>query len=380
MRRGIRSISGNGVVTPPPTNTVPPSITQPVPGVFEIGDTLTGNTGTWLNATSFEYRWNLRGTLITGATASTYQLLGVDLGGVGPALTSELFGDALFSSGQGPTVGLEVRATGPGGTSAWVAASNEVRFDWAQYASQITQLLDERGITASGGFVDAWANQGSVVTSFTQTLTVRPATGRTINGFTAPDFDGVNDRLDSTATCRSFLCPGTTLDNTRYLYLWRVADVDAFNTAADGVRPSQLPDVNSGNCAFTTQKDAAGTLTAWTAMNANVAPTGYRASSQTGTTGVHFQETRLGGGAIVGRWDGADGSSATFNGHTTAPGAGNTTRVGANYSAAPGQFFNGAIGTEIAWAATVAITSKQLNTIRAVLAGKYNVTTGYTYP
>ncbi len=375
VRRPVRGFGGGRAVVPPPVNLVAPTVS--VPALYEIGATATCTTGTWSNATSYTYQWYIRGVAITGATSSTYQLLGADLGGTGPALTSTLFGDSSFSSGQGPPLTCNVAASGPGGSAAAVASSNNVRFDWSQYSS-ITQLLDERGITASGGVVDAWANQGSVSTSFTATLAVRPATGRTVNGFAAPDFDGTNDHMNSTATCRSFVSPGTTLDNTRYLYLWRVADIDAYNTAADGVRPSQLPDSGSGNCAFSTQKDVAGTLTAWTATWANVAPTGYRSSSQTGTTGIHVQETRLGGGSIIQRWDGTDASSSTFNGHTSAPGAAATTCVGRNYSTT--QYFNGAIATEIAWAASSAITSVQLNTIRAVLAGKYAVSTGYTYP
>lgn len=383
IRRPVRGFgipqSGGGGAVAPPVNTVAPLVS--VPALYEIGVTATCDGGTFTGSgVTKTYQWYIRGVAITGATSSTYVLLGADLGGSGPTLTSELFGDASFSAGQGPPLTCGVTATNAGGSTAEIASSNNVRFDWAQYSANITQLMDERGITSSGGFIDAWANQGSVSASFTATLTTRPATGRTVNGFAAPDFDGTNDVLNTTATCRSFVSPGSSMDNTRYLYLWRIADIDAFNTAADGVRPSQLPDVGSGNMAFSTQQDAAGTLTAETAAYAGVAPTGYRISSQTGTTGTHVQETRLVPGTITQRWDGTDASAATFNGHTTAPGAAHVTRIGANYSTTPNQWFNGAIGTEIAWAATSAITSAELNTIRAVLAGKYGVTTGYVAP
>lgn len=374
IRRHVRAARQSGTV-PPPVNTVAPSVS--LPALYEVGEVATCDPGTWTNANTFEYQWYIRGVAIAGATSNTYTLLGADLGGSGPATTAALFGDTSSSNGEGPPLTCGVVATGAGGVSDEVASSNDVRFDWAQYPL-ITQLIDERGLTSSGGFYDAWANQGSVATSWTASLTLRPAVGRTINGFPAPDFDGSNDEMNTTATSRSFICPGTTLDNTRYVYMWRVADTDTFNTAGNGTRPSQLPDNASGNMAFNTQLDTAGVLTSSTGANASVAPTGYRLSSVAAALGIACQETRLGGGSIDSKWNGADGTTATFNGNTAAPAAANTTSIGRNYTTT--QKYNGAIATEICWADTNPIPNKSLQTVRAVLQGKYNVATGVVAP
>lgn len=59
-----------------PTNSVAPSLS----GNVDVGSTLTAANGTWANSPTFTYSW-LRGTtVIPGATASTYVLVGADVG------------------------------------------------------------------------------------------------------------------------------------------------------------------------------------------------------------------------------------------------------------------------------------------------------------
>lgn len=383
-RRGTRTPGGGGVAPPaPPVNTVAPVVS--LPALYEIGETASGTNGTWTGATSFEYRWTLRGVVMGSATANTFQLLGADLGGVGPALTSELFGDALFASGQGPDVQMEVRATGPGGVSAWVPSSNSLRFDWAQYAD-VYQLIDERGQTFSGSDLTIWANQGAVAGTYTGIFGNYAQSGTPINGFSSPRLNGTSTRLNSTMTARN-LVGGSPLDGTRYAMLVRVARFYGFPAGGAGdanvwQAGVQVPDASSGNLAFNGQRDAAGTFTARSGVNANVAPTGYRVSNLTvgSDTGVHVQETLLGGGTLVERWDGVAGGSATFNGHSSAPGAGNTTTLGCSYQPVPTFFLNADLATEVCLASGSPFSSAKINTIRAVLAGKYGAATGYTYP
>jgi hypothetical protein len=79
--------------TPPPANTVRPTVT----GTAEVGMTLTSTTGTWTNATSEVRDWTRNGSPIAGATAATYTLEPVD---------------------EGAIIGVNVTATGPGGEAS----------------------------------------------------------------------------------------------------------------------------------------------------------------------------------------------------------------------------------------------------------------------
>lgn len=71
---------GNFVPPQPPTATVPPAVT----GTAKVGSTLTSSTGTWNNATSYNFSWvEINGnnrTTIPGATSSTYVPVPGDVG------------------------------------------------------------------------------------------------------------------------------------------------------------------------------------------------------------------------------------------------------------------------------------------------------------
>lgn len=73
----IRKDSGVGFLA------VPVSLTRPtISGRPELGETLTGNDGTYNNTpTGFDRRWLRRGSAIPGATGSTYVLTQADIGG-----------------------------------------------------------------------------------------------------------------------------------------------------------------------------------------------------------------------------------------------------------------------------------------------------------
>ncbi len=60
-----------------PVNTVIPTIS----GISQVGNALTASTGTWTNSpTSYSYQWNAGGTVISGATSSTYTLISSEVG------------------------------------------------------------------------------------------------------------------------------------------------------------------------------------------------------------------------------------------------------------------------------------------------------------
>lgn len=89
-------------------------------------------------------------------------------------------------------------------------------------------LLDERGLSVGTGY-SAWADQSSGGTaSWSQgTAANQPATGSTINGYPAPDFDGVNDRL-TCAVNASVYATTTALEG------FAIVQVDALGAGNDG--------------------------------------------------------------------------------------------------------------------------------------------------
>jgi hypothetical protein len=64
--------------TPPPVNTARPVVT--IATNLEVGSSLSSNTGTWTNATTYAYEWERNGSPIAGATTATYVLQAADVG------------------------------------------------------------------------------------------------------------------------------------------------------------------------------------------------------------------------------------------------------------------------------------------------------------
>jgi len=64
------------VTYPAPTNSAVPVAS----GTGKIGDDLTTSNGTWTNSPTITYQWRRDGTNISGATSSTYTLIGADDG------------------------------------------------------------------------------------------------------------------------------------------------------------------------------------------------------------------------------------------------------------------------------------------------------------
>ncbi|MGB6176255.1 MAG: hypothetical protein WBF43_07940, partial [Methylocella sp.] len=103
-----------------PTNSSVPTIS----GTAQVGQTLTATNGTWThNPTSFTYKWNRAGTLIGGATASTYVPVSADVGdmltvsivatnsgGSSSAATSVPTGAVVTAGGDTLTIGLHIAA------------------------------------------------------------------------------------------------------------------------------------------------------------------------------------------------------------------------------------------------------------------------------
>jgi hypothetical protein len=100
-----------------------------------------------------------------------------------PPIISPIISPIIRPSAVGPAW-----ETGAGGGNASLRAF---------LGTECTLLCDERGQTDSGaGKLTAWANQIDPANPLVQSTDGnRPATGQTIAGFPAPDFDGVDDYM-----------------------------------------------------------------------------------------------------------------------------------------------------------------------------------------
>jgi hypothetical protein len=89
--------------TPPPVNTVPPTIT-PVTNL-QVGSVIASGTGTWTGATSYARQWLRDGSPIFNATATSYTLVQADVGFMIALLVTAI--------GPGGDTSAESNAVGP---------------------------------------------------------------------------------------------------------------------------------------------------------------------------------------------------------------------------------------------------------------------------
>jgi len=364
------------LLAPLPTNLVAPTVSIPT---YEVGAIATVDPGIWVDASEFHGQWHIRGVLIPGAVGLTYQLLGSELGGIGSIATEALFADA---SGF-PPLTCAVYGIGTNGTSAAsTISSNSVSFSWSQYASQVVLRLDESAIASSAGRVDSWTNQGAVAAVYSHTGANRPATG-TLAGWAAVDFDNPADPSTQDKFLRATTVHMQDLvgANPTNVIAWMVADWRAFDvdSSASG-RPAIISDVGGSKFILGTQRNNAGSLSVTNTVT-GVTNTETQTNNVLSETGLHVQECRLHQSQLMNRWDGVD--------NTASPGAltavtnitaVNGTRIGAETNVTVNHALRGVIGTVVLWNSAAAITPTQINTIRAVLKGKYGALTGIENP
>jgi hypothetical protein len=107
-----------------PVNTVAPVIS----GTMQIGQTLTGTTGTWTGtpAPAFTYQWKRAGVSIGGATASTYVQIAAD---------------------EGPAITLVVLATNAAGSAS--ATSNTKTYTFATDTNILDGVLGSQYVSGT---------------------------------------------------------------------------------------------------------------------------------------------------------------------------------------------------------------------------------------
>ena len=118
------SASTASVLPANPVNTVPPAIT----GTPAVGQTLSTSNGTWTSQAtlSYTYQWRRNGTNISGATSSTYLLVGAD---------------------DGTTITCAVTATNTGGSTTAISSGIGI-------GDSTPNLLGEKITTT--GLKDVW--------------------------------------------------------------------------------------------------------------------------------------------------------------------------------------------------------------------------------
>jgi hypothetical protein len=177
---------GGAIAAIAPANTVAPVAS----GSVSIGGTLSCSTGTWSGqpAPTLTYQWRRDGVNIALATNSTYTPVAADI-------TPTAGGDT-----EGPDITCRVTATSVAGVAA--ADSNALTY------SPLTSLGSGlkgwwRGDLGYDGttLLDQTANDWDLTQG---TAARRPGT-RSINGITALDFDGSDDRIAASTNTSSFL-------------------------------------------------------------------------------------------------------------------------------------------------------------------------------
>lgn len=314
-----------------------------VSGTVEVGGTL---TCTATGATS--YQWKRAATFggggaysnIGGATSSTYTPVAADVG-------YDITCDAINAYGT-------------------TSASGSLRTPALEtyLGSTCKILLDERNQTYSSTNLNTWAAAGSSGASFSGSGHA-PQSGRTINGYNAPDFNGSTQYM--TQTTGGVDLSSITGAGTHYMtFAVLIADtVPAVATAAyqgaallsDGgnwCSPATIANVASGG----------DKMWNWIFDSAN------KQIGQAISTGSAFLwESKFKSADIHARV----GSAAFTNLGSTVNAPGNLTnglRLG--YTGAGTSFFDGAMAFLLHCDDT--LTSNQESTVRAWCANKYGVT------
>lgn len=221
--------------------------------------------------------------------------------------------------------------------------------------SMLTFWVDERGQVGSP--IDTWTSQVAGFGNITASLTERPATGRTINGFAAPDFDGANDRMIGGV-------PISNLVGVTKMFFLAVVNLDAIVGSAVDMYSNECLLGDNGNNVWLGFRNNAGALTAGFGIFA-------------GGLVKQVSDTVVTGSAVLiqGWHDGTDvnvriGAAAPVSLACGSIGSrGGGLRVGCNGASAV--FMNGICGTIIG--CNDCPSAAQIASVRSYVSAKYGV-------
>lgn len=259
--------------------------------------------------------------------------------------------------------GAPLRAAGRRGGGGRISRRGGGALPWtpAALGSKLKLWLDQRDLVVTGLGYSDWGNQAGASVDFTQaTDSFRPAADTTINGFAAPNFDGADNRMDST----SLLSDISAADAFEFAMVYLpdtlgadVADASAFDREAvfqsgSALSPRLVVSATTSGVKLTVFDGAAFDNTPYAAISTGVA------SLITGRLDAGSLYVRVGADAEVSAAGGPQGDLTRI------------LRIGANRNATA--FCDGKLAT-IVWCNAV-LSAAERASLRAYLAAKYGVT------
>lgn len=244
-----------------------------------------------------------------------------------------------------------------GGGLPWESGGAGAPFTPATLGSMLTLWLDERGQVGSP--IDTWNSQCAGYGAQTAAGAFRPATGRTINGYAAPDFDGTGMRMTGGG-------PISTLVGVTKMYFLAVVQLDAIVGSGADYYTNECLFCDQGNNVWMGFRNNAGALTAGFGIFAAGLVKQVQDTVVTGST-VAIQGWHDGTNVNVRVGAGATLSAACGSINSTVSGL----RLGSNGGSTV--FMNGAIATLIG--CNDSPSAAQIAQLRAYVTAKYGCAT-----
>lgn len=278
------SASTASVIPGPPANSFAPQIT----GTVQVGQTLSCSQGTWVGSpTSYTYTWLRAGSVIAGATASTYLISAADQGNAlvcrvtatGPggtgsadsAATSAVLPAAPTNSAVPVITGTpQVGQTLACSTGTWTNSPSSYSYAWLRAGSVISGA-------ATSNYTAVVADQGSAL-SCRVTATNAGGSGTATSAATAgvlvaAPTNTASPTVTGTAQVGQMLTctPGTWTDSPSYVYAWLRAGTP-ISGATSTTYTAVSADENTALSCRVTATNAGGSTVATSAATSSVLP------------------------------------------------------------------------------------------------------------
>ena len=263
----------------------------------------------------------------------------------------------IRASVAGPIVPPLVAPLG-GSALPWESGGGGVPWTPAALGSKLKLWLDQRDQVVTGAGVSDWGDQSPTGTQdWAQTIDAnRPATGRTINSYAAPDFDGTSDSMTGPAK--------SAMISAAAYWIAGVVVLDAVASTSSSYHLDESIISDTGQYIWNSFRNNVGVYTMAAGHSDGTAKTTPTQSITLGTPFLfeHWYDgtninLRVGSAAATQIAAGSVGSLVA------------TTRLGADNDAS--NLINGAIGALLICNAT--LTAVEQAAARSYLAAKYGV-------